>query len=382
MKDLKSELREKIAGLKAEIAAETDEAKREAKVRELNAMVAQFKAENALMEREKLTADCKPSKNAVLREYINDVSGRKMPGKFNLARENSQNVISSAVIQAGDTNNMTAAGLPVTVGDLINPLEMGLIYDKLGIKVATGVHGQLQWPCLANAVTATVGGELAEAGTKTLDFNKITATPYKVGIKISFSNEAINDAAFDLYGNIIAQINKSVGRLLNSRVLAINTPSTTAGFHGPLVGGNAQTATYSGDVPSYQELKAAKGQALATGADMASFCYVMDAAMYSALEGEPKDMGSGRFIIENGMIDGDPVFVTNLSDYDGKIVAGCFAYVACNQHGEVNFVIDPFTSADQNVTNFTLNADFSLTTLVGSGDTFPFVVISKGGSSN
>ena len=104
----------------------------------------------------------------------------------------------------------------------------------------------------------------------------------------------------------------------------------------------------------------------------------MDAEMYSTLECTPKDNGSGLFIIEGGKIDGDVVFITDLAEYAGKIVAGCFAYEALNQHGEVHFIVDPYTKAKKNVTVFTLNADFSLTYLVSANNTkgAPFVVAS------
>jgi hypothetical protein len=101
---------------------------------------------------------------------------------------------------------------------------------------------------------------------------------------------------------------------------------------------------------------------------MSGFCYVMDAAMFSLLETTPKDAGSGLFVIQDGKIDGDPVFVTSLAAYAGKIVAGCFGYEALCQHGPAYFIIDPYTLASKNSTKFTLNLDFSLTDL----ETTPF----------
>ena len=107
---------------------------------------------------------------------------------------------------------------------------------------------------------------------------------------------------------------------------------------------------------------------------MAGFCYIMDAAMYSALEATPKDAGSGRFVIEGGKIDGDNIFITDLTEYANKVVCGCFGYEALNQHGTTHFIVDPYTKAKKNVTVFTLNADWSLTYLVRPKDKAPFAV--------
>lgn len=312
--------------------------------------------------------------NTQMREAIKQVRSHQADGDFLMKRE-ATTVITSGVIQGGEKTNMASAGIPLTIKDLINPLGMGTIYEKLGLQVATGVRGNIQWPCLDTSAEVSVGGELDEAETKTLDFSKITATPVKVGISIEVSNEAINDESFDLVGVIKEQMNKAVGRTLNKRVLALSAPSAKPAFVGPLVS-NKQTATYTKAGATYKDVKALKAKVLKTGAQMAGFCYVMDAEMYSTLECTPKDNGSGLFIIEGGKIDGDVVFITDLAEYAGKIVAGCFAYEALNQHGEVHFIVDPYTKAKKNVTVFTLNADFSLTYLVSANNTkgAPFVV--------
>lgn len=314
--------------------------------------------------------------NTQMREAIKMVRSHQADGDF-LMKRAATTTITSGIIQNGEKTNMASAGIPLTIKDLINPLGMGTIYEKLGLQVATGVRGNIQWPCLDTSAEVSVGGELDEAETKTLDFSKITATPVKVGISIEVSNEAINDESFDLVGVIKEQMNKAVGRTLNKRVLALSAPSAKPAFVGPLVS-NKQTATYTKAGATYKDVKALKAKVLKTGAQMAGFCYVMDAEMYSTLECTPKDNGSGLFIIEGGKIDGDVVFITDLAEYAGKIVAGCFAYEALNQHGEVHFIVDPYTKAKKNVTVFTLNADFSLTYLVSANNTkgAPFVVAS------
>ena len=314
--------------------------------------------------------------NTQMREAIKMVRSHQADGDF-LMKRAATTTITSGIIQDGEKTNMASAGIPLTIKDLINPLGMGTIYEKLGLQVATGVRGNIQWPCLDTSAEVSVGGELDEAETKTLDFSKITATPVKVGISIEVSNEAINDESFDLVGVIKEQMNKAVGRTLNKRVLALSAPSAKPAFVGPLVS-NKQTATYTKAGATYKDVKALKAKVLKTGAQMAGFCYVMDAEMYSTLECTPKDNGSGLFIIEGGKIDGDVVFITDLAEYAGKIAAGCFAYEALNQHGEVHFIVDPYTKAKKNVTVFTLNADFSLTYLVSANNTkgAPFVVAS------
>lgn len=313
------------------------------------------------------------SANQMFREAIKAIREGRMDGDFVLTRTTPTSSITSAVIQSGEKTNMESAGIPIAIQDLIKPLEAELIYGKIGLKIQTGVRGKIQWPVLDNSVEVSVGEELDEVETKVLAFDKITTTPYKLGISIEVSNEAINDEAFDLQGLITEQIGRALGRTLNKRVLALSSPAVKAGFCGPLVS-HKQTLSFDGVTPTYAEVKKLKGKVLGTNASMAGFCYIMDAALYSALEAAPKDLGSGRFIIEGGKIDGDPIFITDIAAYAGKLVCGCFGYEALNQHGQSHFIVDPYTKAKKNVTVFTLNADWSLTYLVRSSDTAPFAV--------
>ena len=341
------------------------------------------KREITLLNQEREAAkNAKPKDvNAQMREIVKAVREGKLNGDFVLTRTTPTSTITSAVIQQDEKTNMESAGIPVTIQELIKPLEAELIYGKIGLKVQTGVRGKIQWPVLDNSVEVSVGEELDEVDTKVLSFDKITTTPYKLGISIEVSNEAINDEAFDLNGLIVEQMGRAMGRVLNKRVLALSAPVVKAGFVGPLVS-HKQTLEFAGATPTYAEVKELKGKVLGTNANMAGFCYIMNAALYSALEAAPKDLGSGRFIIEGGKIDGDPIFITDNSEYAGKLVCGCFGYEALNQHGQSHFIVDPYTKAKKNVTVFTLNADWSLTYLVRSSDTAPFAVGTCNAGSN
>ena len=326
------------------------------------------------------TAAPAKSANQRMREIVAAVREGKHNGDFILTREDPPatptSSITSGVIQPGEKTNMASAGIPVIIQQLIKPLEAETVYDKVGLKIQTGVRGKLQWPVLDNSIEVSVGGELDAVETKALAFDKITTTPFKLGVSVEVSNEAINDASFDLNALIVEQIARGLGRTLNKRVLALTAPGTAADFVGPLVA-HKQTLAFAATVPTYKELKILKGKVLATNANMVGFCYVMDAAMYSELEATSKDAGSGRFIIEGGKIDGDPIFVTTDTAYANKVVCGCFGYEALNQHGQAHFIIDPYTMAKKNVTVFTLNADWSLTYLVRSTDAAPFAVGAK-----
>lgn len=93
--------------------------------------------------------------------------------------------------------------------------------------------------------------------------------------------------------------------------------------------------------------------------------------MKAALEATPIDAGSGRMVVENNTIGGYPVYCTQYINYGSSkekaneeyVAAGCFGYLAANQHGEVRLIVDPYTKSKKDVVVFTINTDWSLTTL-------------------
>lgn len=299
------------------------------------------------------------SKNQMLREalqgIVNSSGGKK---EFALSREYT----------GMDTSDITAGGMiPLTIKDILPPLEMGLIFDKVGIPVQTGVSGNLQWPVLGS-VEATIKGETVELTDESLDLSKINAKHVRLGITIPVSNQAINDSYTDLVSLIQGQLKAGLSRTLNR--VTFSHENFTSDLHGPFAGAKAK-GTFADATPTYKELLGMKGALAGTGVEMNGFCYVMSEAMKATLEATPIDAGSGRMVIENGSINGYPVFTTEYINYGSDkakanveyIAAGCFGYLAANQHGEVRLIVDPYTRAKDDVVQITLNADWSLTTL-------------------
>ncbi len=258
--------------------------------------------------------------------------------------------------------------IPVSVKDVVDPLEKGLIYGEVGIPVQTGVVGNIQWPILGS-VEAEIVGETVELADKTLDLNKINAKQVRVGISFTVSNQAINNSDVDLVALIQNQARMGMARTLNR--VAFSHENFTGDFHGPFAGAKAQE-TFAGDTPTLKELLAMKGAVAGEGIQMIGFCYVMSEAMKAKLEATSVDEGSGKMIIENGRVAGAyPVFTTEYINYGANsekagveyIAAGVFAYLPLNQHGELRMVVDPYTQAKKDCVVITLNSDWSMTTL-------------------
>lgn len=301
------------------------------------------------------------TQEAMLREVLADAL--KRGGK-------SEYVISQREWTAGvDSAKLSEGGMiPLTIKDILPPLEMGLIHDKVGIPIETGVEGDIQWPILG-AVEATVKGEKESLTDTAVDLSKVTAKKVRVGITIAITGSAITSTSTNLLALIQAQAGRGIVRLLN-RVI-FSHQNFTSDFHGPFAGAKAQK-TFAGKLPTYKELLGMKGSVFAEGVEPVGFCYVMSENMKSQLEATPIDEGSGRMIVENGAIAGYPVFTTEYINYGSNkekvegveyIAAGCFGYLPVNQYGELRVIVDPYTRAKEDIIQITINSDWSITTL-------------------
>lgn len=354
----KKEFIEKREAIKAE-AANLEGTAYDAKMREIDALTREFNAETATMQREAIVTN-KKDVNAQLREVAVAVM------KDGQRREIT---LRPTATPADDHNIQASGAIEKNIQQMLPVLEKGLIWSEVGMKMMTGVHSDILWPWASNSGVAEEVGETVALTANNIDFHNKTATPYRVGAQCKVTWEAIEDAAFDVASFVIADINRKVARLLNKKTFG--TPNFD-GLKGPFA--NSSPTVIDG---TYANIKAKKAKIAATGVDMAGFAYVCDNKTKALLETTPKANGQGGFIMENGKIDGDPVFVTEWINVksDGTFYTdkyylemGVWGELAACQHGELRFVVDPYTEAGKNEVVFTLNTRFSLTNLATDSD--------------
>lgn len=264
------------------------------------------------------------------------------------------------VIERADATVTDAAGVapmvPVTVGEVIEPLEKGLIIDKLGIKMQSGLVGELIFPTL-QAVEASIQGENATVGDTKLNIGKITAFPKRVSISIPVSRKAIKQTNYALQDIVLKQISLGSARLLNKWMFS--GTKLDGASNGPFVKEQAnveyETALNFANIVSLETTVMSEGVDVTDG----TAAYVCTPAVYGALKSTPKEKGSAEMICKDNMINGYPVLVTNYMDAD-SIGFGVFSYCAIGQFGDIDLIVDPYTQSKANIINFVLNSDFDI----------------------
>lgn len=284
------------------------------------------------------------------------------------ARKTLEFVSDKAVERSAGTQNLASVDplIPVKIADILEPLEEGLIYNRVGVRLETGLSGNYVWP-VVGSVEATLAGEAVELTDTKIDITKLTPVLQRIGITIPVTNQAITQSEGRILDIVNTQLPLSMTRVINRAMFCPEKYNTN--FAGPFGETNVNKVTFAGAVPTYAELLQMKGTVLQKGIEPAgTMAYVMDEYMKATLEATPRDAGSGLMIVEDGKIAGIPVFCTNyLNKQKGgsavtanHVAFGCWGYQVLGQFGNFRLIIDPYSRAKEDIVQFTLNADWSM----------------------
>lgn len=291
--------------------------------------------------------------------------GRPMPEGCNDFVVGSEIVVPAtrAASGTGIQDTATAAPLiPVTIGDIVEPLEKGLILSKVGCKMQYGMVGDWILPVVAG-IEATIEEENAEVADTTIDISQMKPTPKRVALAIPVSNRAIDQSNNALLEIVRKQLTLGLTRLLNKWMFTPSkiTSKASEGCFVQALATPAITAAASGF--TWKDVIKLKGKVMKTGVVFDSTAaYVCSATTYADLEATPRDAGSGRMILENGQINGFPVFMTEFIG-EGVLGFGIFSYELVGQFGKMRITVDPYTGAKKNLVYFILNTDFDMLTV-------------------
>lgn len=250
--------------------------------------------------------------------------------------------------------------VPVKIQDIIDPLVEGLILDKVGLPMPTGLAGDYIWPTY-ETVEATVAGEGVALTDTKINMSKLTATPQRIGIAIPVTRQAINQTEGVLEMIVKKLMPLSVSMLLNKILFSTTKVANATTLVGPFVGKVDGATAFSAE-PTFKEFNSLKAKVLAAGVDGEHLCWVMTKAQKAIAEATPKDAGSGIMVCENDKIAGLPVFTTNYIG-EGYIGLGDWRYQPMGLFGDISFIIDPYSQARKDAVDFVLNVNYGTTTL-------------------
>lgn len=357
-------------------ACERENRKRtEAEDKEFEALVREnqeLQMQMALANAQALTPRSKAPQDpdAVLRESIMQ---RDQKVTVQLVREggNAQTPTTAsdgATVTPQTTTALEGTGIiPVYEQEMLKPIRKGLIYDKVGLTIRSGLHGTLRWPKHGKAV-ASFADEAERLTDSSISWDKLETNGHRMGCAVPVTREELEDSHGIVDSVVREEMPKAIIDLINAALFTTSSTykdkdnkDKTRKVYGPFVKAYANAKQFAGSVPTRKELLQMVAS-VADKVDLIAPCWVMTEAMKAELMDVKVDSGSGRFLCENGTILGYPVYTT-AEVGAGNVGFGDWSYQAAGFFGDWNMTVDPYTLARNNSVDFVLNARFGTVTL-------------------
>ena len=233
--------------------------------------------------------------------------------------------------------------------DILEPLRANMVMSQAGATYLTGLVGNVSIPAYTGSNVAWAG-EVAAAANGAGDWSEIKLQPHRLTAYVDVSKEFLlqdsNDAEAMLRRDIIA----AIGNKLEATILGADagTDEKPAGlFDG--VTAMTTAVKFADIVDAEAELDAAN----VSGA----YTYILSPKAKAALRTLSKDAGSGRFVLEDGEIEGSKALVSSNVTAKGLVVGDFSDYVIA-QWGSIDIVCDAFTKATEGKVRLVVNAYF------------------------
>ena len=276
-------------------------------------------------------------------------SGLAVAGSIQLPVTETENEEMRANGVLAQTAGAGAENIATEKLDILEPLRANMVMSQAGATYLTGLVGNISIPAYTGSNVAWAG-ETAAAANGAGDWSEIKLQPHRLTAYVDVSKEFLlqdsNDAEAMLRRDIIA----AIGNKLESTILGADagTDEKPAGLFDGVTA--MTTAVKFGDIVDAEaELDAAN----VSGA----YTYILSPKAKAALRTLSKDAGSGRFVLEDGEIEGSKALVSSNVAAKGFVVGDFTDYVIA-QWGAIDLVCDAYTKATEGKVRLVVNAYF------------------------
>ena len=276
-------------------------------------------------------------------------SGLAIAGSIQLPVMETENEEMRANGVLAQTATAGAENIATEKLDILEPLRANMVMSQAGATYLTGLVGNISIPAYSGSNVAWAG-ETAAAANGAGDWSEIKLQPHRLTAYVDVSKEFLlqdsNDAEAMLRRDIIA----AIGNKLEATILGADA-GTDEKPEGLFNGVTAMTtAVKFGDIVDAEaELDAAN----VSGA----YTYILSPKAKAALRTLSKDSGSGRFVLEDGEIEGSKALVSSNVAAKGFVVGDFTDYVIA-QWGAIDLVVDNYTKATEGKVRLVVNAYF------------------------
>lgn len=238
----------------------------------------------------------------------------------------------------------------------IEPLRNALLARKLGVRVLSGLRGNVEIPKAGSSVTSGWVAENSALSASDMTFDSVTLTPRHVGALSEMSRQLIQQSDPSIEALLRDDLSFAIAQAIDSALIlggGTNQPKgilSTAGI---------QTGSLA--TPSWAEVLAMLGKI--EQANATANAWLTSPKVAEKLRGTLKSASAGSaYLLESGRMAELPVAVTNQvpnkagSPAKGRAILGDFSQVILGIWSELDLLVNPFAETAYSKGNVLIRA--------------------------
>ena len=287
----------------------------------------------------------------VVRKGVEEMrkSGLAVAGSIQLPVMETENEEMRANGVLAQTATAGAENIATEKLDILEPLRANMVMSQAGATYLTGLVGNISIPAYTGSNVGWAG-EVATAANGAGDWSEIKLQPHRLTAYVDVSREFLIQSSNDAEAMLRRDIIAAIGNKLEATILGADagTDEKPAGLFDGVTA--MTTALKFGDIVDAEaELDAAN----VNGA----YTYILSPKAKAALRTLSKDAGSGRFVLEDGEIEGSKALVSSNVAAKGFVVGDFTDYVIA-QWGAIDLVVDNYSKSTEGKVRLVVNAYF------------------------
>jgi HK97 family phage major capsid protein/HK97 family phage prohead protease len=224
--------------------------------------------------------------------------------------------------------------------DFISLLKNASVLAQTGSTILTGLSGNISIPRAGSQQTSYWIGEGSNVTESDMTIEQVNMTPRTIGAMTDISRKLLIQSSLDVESLVRSSLASSVALEIDRAALyGLGSSSEPLGLHN--VTGIA-TENVGNNDPSFGDVVNMESDISVANALTGSLAYVTRANIAGAMKVKTKDSGSGRFVNEDGVVNGYPLYVSNQVEA-GDIWFGNWSELILGYWSGLDLQVDPYT---------------------------------------
>lgn len=218
------------------------------------------------------------------------------------------------------------------------------VIQKGGATVLNGLVGNIAIPKQTGASTAYWVAESGSPTESAQTVGQVSMSPKTVGAYTDYSRKLLLQSSIDVE-NFVRNDLAAVIALELDRVAMYGTGSSNQpqGMKTAIASGSNEI-NFAAATPTFAEVVSLESAITAANADLGSMKYLINASMQGSLKSAVKVSNFPVFILENGMMNGYPVLMSN-QVASGDVWFGDFSQLLMGFWSGLDLMVDPYSQS-------------------------------------